>query len=135
MYNIIISKNRESVKSIFKWKDKGFNISDADYCKIFELPYKTTKESKYHWLQFKILQRLILTNIYLTKLTESKLCTFCKLEAETIEHLFVDCPYVKEIRDAVENIFLNGFNIAIALNTTYILFGKFNSFNMYIVEN
>ena len=31
------------------------------------------------------------------KLTDSNLCTFCKLEAETIEHLFVDCPYVKKM--------------------------------------
>ena len=37
MYNIIFSKNREPVKSISKWKDKGFNISDADLCKIYEL--------------------------------------------------------------------------------------------------
>ena len=48
------------------------------------------------------------------KLTDSKLCTFCKLEAETIEHLFVDCPYVKDIWDAVEDMLLNRFNIHIA---------------------
>ena len=47
MYNILISKKRKPVKSISKWKDEGFNISDADWCKIFELPYKTTKESTY----------------------------------------------------------------------------------------
>ena len=46
MYNILISKKKEPVKSISKWKDEGFNISDADWCKIFELPYKTSKESK-----------------------------------------------------------------------------------------
>ena len=47
MYNIIIGKKREPVKSISKWKDEGFNNSDAEWCKIFVLPYKTTKESKY----------------------------------------------------------------------------------------
>ena len=99
MYNILISKKRKPVKSISKWKDEGFNISDADWCKIFELPYKTTKESTYQSLQFKILHWLISTNIYLTKLklTDFSLCTFCKLEVETIEHLFVDCPFVKEM--------------------------------------
>ena len=39
MYNIFISK-KEPVKSISKWKDEGFNISDADWWKIFELRYK-----------------------------------------------------------------------------------------------
>ena len=137
MYNILISKKKEPVKSISKWKDEGFNISDADWCKIFELPYKTTKESKFHWLQFKILHRLIPTNKYLKKLklTDSNLCTFCKLEAETIEHLFVDCPYVKEIWDAVEDMLLDRYNIPITLNKTNILFGKFNTCNTYKVEN
>ena len=60
MYNILTGK-KNPVKSISKLKDKGFDVSDADWCKIFELPYKTTKESKY---QFKILNRLIPTNIY-----------------------------------------------------------------------
>ena len=69
------------------------------------------------------------------KLTDSKLCTFCKLKAETIEHLFVDCPYVKEIGDAVEDIFLNRFNITIAPNKTNILLGKFNTSYMYKIEN
>ena len=69
------------------------------------------------------------------KLTDSNLCNFCKLEAETIEHLFVDCPYVKEIWDAVEDMLLDRFNIPISLNKTNILFGKFNTCNTYKVEN
>ena len=78
---------------------------------------------------------LIPTNIYLTKLklTDYKLCTFCKLEAETIEHLFVYFPYVKEILNAVKDLFLNKFNISITLNETNILCGKFNSCNTYKV--
>ena len=46
-----------------------------------------------------------------------------------------NCPYTKEIWDAVEDMFLNRFNIPIALNKTNILFGKFNTCNMYKVEN
>ena len=42
---------------------------------------------------------LILQDFYLTELkfTDCKLCTFCKLEVKTIEHLFVDCFYVKKL--------------------------------------
>ena len=69
------------------------------------------------------------------KLTDSKLCTFCKLEAEIIEHLFVDCPYVKEIWDAVEDMLLNRFNIHIATEKNNIFFEEFNTCNMYKVEN
>ena len=89
---------------------------------------------EYHWLQFTILHRLTPTNLSLTelKLTDSKLCTFCKLETETIQHLIVDCPVVKEIWEAVEDMLLNRFVIPIALDKTSILFGKFNTCNMYL---
>ena len=89
---------------------------------------------EYHWLQFSILHRLTPTNLSLTelKLTDSKLCTFCKLETETIQHLIVDCPVVKEIWEAVEDMLLNRFVIPIALDKTSILFGKFNTYNMYL---
>ena len=67
IYYIFNSKKLETVKSISKWKDEGSNISGIDWCKIFEFRYKTTKESKYHWLQFKILHTLIPTNLFLAK--------------------------------------------------------------------
>ena len=35
----------------------------------------------------------------------------------------------------MEDILLNRFNLPIALDKTIILFGKFNTFNMYRVEN
>ena len=59
---------------------------------------------------------------------DSKSCIFCNLEIETIEHLFVDCPDLKEIWCAVENIH-------IANDKTDILFGKFYICNMHKVEN
>ena len=43
MYNILISKKREPVKSISEWRDKGFNISDADWCNILSFHTKLRK--------------------------------------------------------------------------------------------
>ena len=53
MYNNFMCEKRDPVKSISQW------MSDADWCSIFDLPCNTTIESKYHWLQVKILHRLI----------------------------------------------------------------------------
>lgn len=67
MYNILISKRKETIKAVYKWHEEGYRFNESDWGKIFELPFKTTKESKYHWLQFQILHRIIATNYFLTK--------------------------------------------------------------------
>ena len=88
---------KELVKSISKWKDEGFDISDADWCKIFELPYKTKKNQNITGCNLRSSTGCYPQISEKLKLIDSNLCTVCKLVAETIEHLFVDCPYVKEI--------------------------------------
>lgn len=64
MYNILISKKKETIKAVYKWHEEGYRFSESDWGKIFDLPFKTTKESKYHWLQFQILHRIIATNYF-----------------------------------------------------------------------
>ena len=46
--------------------------------------------------QYKLLHRIIPTNtfLYKIKIKDTKLCTFCKTDDETIEHLFFDCTLV-----------------------------------------
>ena len=77
-------------------------------------------------MQYNILYRLTTTNhpgIIELHVIDSKLCTFCSIEILTIEHLFVDCPDVKEIWCAVEDIHIDH-------DKTGILFGKFYICNM-----
>lgn len=53
---------------------------------------------------FHILRRIILTNDFLPKINvkESPVYSFCKRANETIEHLFVDCYYVKVLWELCE---------------------------------
>ena len=57
-----------------------------DWYKIFELHFKSIKESKLQWLQFQILHRIIPINDYLYKLKKVNcpFCTFCKAEIENL---------------------------------------------------
>ena len=50
-------------------------------------------------LQMKILHRILPTNAWLFKcnLTNTKSCTFCKINTETIQHLFWECPITKSL--------------------------------------
>ena len=61
------------------------------------MPFKITKDPQLQWLQFRINNRILGTN-YLRKkmkMVSSDLCTFCKTQAETIQHLFYECNTVQ----------------------------------------
>lgn len=105
MYNLLLDKKRETCTSIPKWRENGHNYAQETWHKIFELPFKSTQESKLHWLQFQILHRIVPTNKYLFKIkkAESPVCTFCKRDEESIGHLFYECTIVKELWSAVED--------------------------------
>ena len=62
-----------------------------DWAYIFRLAFKCAIDSKTRNFQFKILHRIIATNDFLYKvdIIDNNLCTFCDLEIETLEHLFL----------------------------------------------
>jgi hypothetical protein len=55
MYNILLYNKTEKITSVKKWRENRYTFSDTNWSKIFELPFKTTQESKFHWLQYQIL--------------------------------------------------------------------------------
>jgi hypothetical protein len=65
------------------------------------MPFKITKDTRTQWFQIRILHKIIGTNYYLHKIkyNDNPLCTFCKNENETIEHLFWQCSFDKDIVD------------------------------------
>jgi hypothetical protein len=79
MYNILLCNTTEKITSVKKWRENGYTFSDTNWSKIFELPFKTTQESKFHWLQYQILHRICPTNQYLFKL-KIKDSPMCSLE-------------------------------------------------------
>ena len=97
-----------------KWtNDIGQEISSsvANFAKLHQTIYRTTNVTKYRSFQYRLLQRGLVTNIQLHrwKLIPSNMCTFCKIEEETILHLFYYCPEVqtfwKEIMHWVQERF------------------------------
>ena len=56
-------------------------------------------EIKLRDFQFKIINRILVTNIFLFKINkkDNDLCSYCQGEAESIIHLFVRCEIVKRI--------------------------------------
>ena len=73
---------------------------------FFTIPFRTTKETKLHWLQLQIIHRIIPYNnfVFKIKVKDSPICSFCKDDLETKEHIFADCNIVKEVWSNIEEI-------------------------------
>ena len=73
-----------------------------DWNKIYSLPFTVTIEPKIREFQYKMLNNIVFTNekVFRLKMIDSLLCTFCKREIESIEHLFFHCNVTKTFSQA-----------------------------------
>ena len=97
-----------------------------DWKKIYSLPFTVAMDSKTRQFQYKILNRYLVTNVYLKKfgIKLSSDCSFCEDADESLEHLFTSCPYVlsfwKDLSD-----WLNDLGVKVNLLTKAdIIFGS-----------
>ena len=83
------------------------------------------KEVNLKDFQYKINNRILTTNSFLYKINkiDSNRCSFCKQTIESIKHLFVDCPKVKEFWNTLKNwLQVNGnINLSITDKISYLL--------------
>ena len=68
---------------------------------IFKSLYKSTCDAKLRWFQVRLLYKLLPTNrfLYLRKLKDTELCTFCHCCIENLSHLFWDCTHTQKFWD------------------------------------
>ena len=65
MYNVLINEKKSQFRAKVKWiEENDPPYEETDWYKIFELPFKITRDFKLQWLQFKL------------KLVESPNCSF-----------------------------------------------------------
>ena len=72
---------------------------------------KATKSTYIRMFHYKLIHRIIATNMYLKmiRIKESDLCSFCKEESETLSHMFWYCPVVKSFIESVHEIIFSEF--------------------------
>ena len=92
------------------------------------MPFRSTKDSKLQWLQFRINHHILVTNKFLLKIgkTEGQLCTFCHTEIEYIYHLFWDCIFVQQLIREIE-IVLDQNDIRFNFRDISFLFGSLDT--------
>ena len=89
--------------AVVQWNKKYLEL---DWDKIFMKCSKVTNDTKLRWFQARLIHRILPTNrfLFLCKIKESPLCTFCNTEEETLRHLFWDCPMVAQLWKKFEKI-------------------------------
>ena len=111
--------------AIQRWTDY-FSIPREDWEDIFLLPYKCTIEEKLRNFQIKLLHWLIPTNSFLydkISLSETDKCILCISEKETILHLFLNCPKIKQFWTDLQK-WLISKQIPFQVNPPNILIGQ-----------
>ena len=127
-YNTLISSN-EVIRSQSKWE----NIFAVKLVweSIYTKPFKTTPDTKLRWFQFRIL-RLLSTNSFLFKLKLSATanCSFCRIDIETIYHLFWECVHVQKFWNSLSDMLLEKCSHVCNLNLTpeLVIFGLAENF-------
>ena len=113
-----------------KWQTKLNLHSDFKWSTVYLLSHKTTQDTHLKWLQMRILHRILATNTYLFKIriADTELCNFCKIQPESLEHLFWDCPishvFWEELTEWIKSNCYHVINLR--LNKQDVLFGITN---------
>ena len=76
-----------------------FPSLQCDWKDIHLLPRKLTIDTKLRIFQYKLLNNILYLNkhLFMFRKKDSKRCSFCKRQDETINHLFVECNYSKNL--------------------------------------
>ena len=103
------------------------NLS-VEWKKIYSLSFNATLDMKLRIFQYKILNHILYTNskLFAFKIVDSPLCTFCKKEEESLEHLLFYCKIVDLFWKEVLSWIAIYKDEVVEISLIDILFGKFD---------
>ena len=126
IYNKLI-ENPITITGQNKWCN-SIGIIPETWINSFRTLIETTKETKLHWFQFRILHSILSTNRSVSKynVEQNDACTFCGVHSETILHLLWQCDKVqlfwKELCSILNRRCTHARNISFSQNL--VIFGQ-----------
>ena len=100
-----------------------FNLTNDQLRQIFQLPHSVTLESYVKAFQYKVLKKNTNTKLYKMGFRTNDLCSFCKSESESLNHLFFYCPYSKHFWNDLEIYWCSVSSKRIRLSLQNVLIG------------
>ena len=81
------------------WGDWRLNFTPKHWEQQFQQIRNITRESRLQVFQYKVCHRILAcgSRLFKQKIRETPFCNICKNTDETIEHMFLECPQVKDI--------------------------------------
>ena len=125
-YWIFANDSSRDPACIKKWDE----ISDIkiDWPNVFQLPFKTFRETKLQSFQFRIIQRVIPCNDWLHQIKEKKdsgTCNYCD-ENDDLVHFFIKCEKTSNFWQAFTNWLGRILEEEIKIMHHDIIFGHFS---------
>ena len=96
-------------------------------CKeIYLLSCKVSIDTNLHMFQYKILNKILYLNkqLFIFNKKGTKLCSHCRWQDETTNHIFVECTFAKKLRSDLRHYCQCSFDLPI-LNSQSATFGFF----------
>ncbi len=123
----IMLKTQQQVEptALRKWNVQ--HRDDANFWwEMFTLARKNTTESKLQVFQYKVIHRVIASRemLFKVKIVENPYCPDCHSQVETLEHLLLDCPRVKEIWEKLAQTFEYNEKRKVDLTTETVILGQ-----------
>ena len=87
-----------------KWAENTDIVTDAiSVSRSFHKHHLNYKDTYLKYLQFRTLHHRFYTNekLFFMGLVQSNLCSMCKTEVDSIEHMFLGCPHSMELWENV----------------------------------
>ena len=112
-------------------------ISNENWQCYNTIYFKTIRDHKFIWFQYRLLNRNLGTRSYLTKLkiTEEPHCIFCSYHVEDIIHLFWECDLVRIFWNNLASWLRRISPIHLILDRKSILFGYIESNKLSFNKN
>ena len=118
-YSILLKRKFVRPTAEIKFEQLDYlRDTEINWKQVWHLPYKVTIEEKLRVFQFKILHRIIATNLFLfkNKVRTDNTCGHCG-QIETVEHLFWHCEIAQKLWKDVENFFKVYINVSFSCKT------------------
>ena len=98
-------------KNIFATFSLVYKLNERGYL----LPHKVSNDTNLRMFQYKILNNILYLNkqLFIFNKKDTKLCSYCKLQDETINHIFVEGKFSIKLWSDLRNYCQSSFVIPI----------------------
>ena len=100
----------------------------VEWKKVYILPRKVSNDTNLRMFLYKILNNILYLNkqLFIFNKKDTKLCSYCKLQDEIINHIFVECKFAIKLWIGLRHYYQSSFVIPI-LNPQSAIFGFFET--------